>query len=642
MRLRQPGQGSPSLSRDGRRLLIGGGGREARVWDAATGQPISPPLKCIFGANRASFSPDGSHVVTVGGEAQVWDAATGQCVTLRLKDKGQPFDASFSPDSRRVVTCRAVYGANHPAEVQIWDASTGLAVTAPIKQTELVQHVSFSPDGRRILIAGWREARVWDLATGQPVTVPMKHDSMLNFPQEIPSLNNALFSPDGSLVATASHDRKVRVWDAATGQAVTLLPQLNGHVWQVSFSPDGRHLLTASGDEARVWHVASGEPVTPPLKNNAVVFTASFSCDGSRVVTAARHQARVWDAATGLPLSPPFELNSGATVVSFTPDGDNLVSASTNDLRVWDLPCDDRPTADLLELAEVLAGARLDQHGGMIPLDLDIWISTWNHLSQRYPAPLVASAEESLAWHQAEANACVDAKLWAGALLHLDHLIESDPAEAWWRAMRGNAHAELGHWAEAAADFGASLDADTNPQDPSWHLLCLAGAGKWDEHRKACAALLQHYELKANSEAANDIAWYCVRFRDGCADTARPLKLAEQAVAAARAQDSHVLNTLGAALYRAGRPADAIKKLEEGIRLTKTEGGTEDWLFLAMSHQRLGHVPEAKKWLTKAKQWIDQSKEENPDIVTWPPFWARRLELQLLQAEAEAAVGKVP
>ena len=94
------------------------------------------------------------------------------------------------------------------------------------------------------------------------------------------------------------------------------------------------------------------------------------------------------------------------------------------------------------------------------------------------------------------------------------------------------------------------------------------------------------------------------------------------------------------------------------------EGGTAaDWLFLAMAHCRLGHMDEAKKWLTKSQQWIDHppwptnnAKQEIQGSVAdgvpavavgpapapvgpIPPFplpWDRRLELKLIRAEAEA------
>jgi WD40 repeat protein len=62
------------------------------------------------------------------------------------------------------------------------------------------------------------------------------------------------FSPDGRLIATASSDTTVRLWDSSTGKAVRSLEGHAGAVSSLAFSPADRQLATASTDEtARVW-----------------------------------------------------------------------------------------------------------------------------------------------------------------------------------------------------------------------------------------------------------------------------------------------------------------------------------------------------------------------------------------------------
>jgi tetratricopeptide (TPR) repeat protein len=229
--------------------------------------------------------------------------------------------------------------------------------------------------------------------------------------------------------------------------------------------------------------------------------------------------------------------------------------------------------------------------------------------------------------------------LWAGALLHLDRSIEADPTDREFHRSRGQAHAALRHWAEGAADLGSFLEGEADAKAASWHALCLAGAGDWAAHRQACGRLQERFGKTDDRKTAKELAWYCLRFREGSADPSQPLKLAEQAVAAAP-RDPDVLKNLGAALYLASRYADAIKKLEEAIRLRKSGGTAEDWLFLALAHQKLQHAEEARKWLAKAQQWLDQAKDEKPGGPNLS--WDRRLELQLIRAEAEGLIGKAP
>jgi WD40 repeat protein/tRNA A-37 threonylcarbamoyl transferase component Bud32 len=656
-----------SFSPDGRRVVTASEDGSARVWDTAGGQPVIHPLEHSGDILRASFiSPDGRRVLTATEKgARIWDTASRLPVTHHLKYRGNRLDASFNLDGRRVVIAcseqtvqvwdttngqpvspplktkgpvvfvslsadgHKVVAGSADGTARVWDISTGQSVTPPLNHGSLVAHASFSPDGRRVVTASWdKTARVWDATTGQPVSPPLKHHSFVV---------HATFSPDGRHVVTASDDRTARVWDAATGQPATPPLKHNDGVRQVSFSPDGKRVLTSTNLTARAWDMTEGQPLTPPMKHREPLLKASFSPDGRRIVTASQDgTARVWEAASGQPVTPPLK-HGDVRDVSFGPDGRQMLTVSWRQVRFWPVVRDDRPAADLLELAQLLAGYRLDQQGGQSPLDMETWHTAWTRLRERYPADFQSSLEGIRAWHQEEADACAAADLWAGALVHLDRLIEADPGNPNLRSSRGNAHAELGHWSEAAADFRKSPEVEADLDVANWHLLCLAGTGAWDQYRQACTALLERHAGEADPQAANAVAWYCVRFGKAKVDPTRALKLAEQAVAAAP-DAGGALNTLAAALYCAGRYADAIQKLDRVFRLPNNEA--YDWLLLALAHQKLHHAEEAKKWLTKAQTRIDQAKQERADRSNLT--WEQRLELQLLRAEAVAVVGNAP
>lgn len=315
------------FSPDGTRVLTASADRTARVWDVATGRPVSPPLKHQWSVNAASFSPDGARVVTASSDntARVWDATTGEALTAPLEHEDEVLAASFSPDGRRVVT------ASRDKTARVWDATTGKAVAPPLGHKNGLLAASFSPDGARIVTASWdRTARVWDAATGKPLTPPLSHPDGW--------VHTASFSPDGARVVTASDDKSARVWDARTGTALTLPFEHEGCVLSVSFSPDGGRIVTGSDDGvARVWDAATGKSLTPPLAHRDKVVAVSFSPDGKRVVTASQDgTARVWDAATGKPLTSALEHADGVLTASFSPDGARIVTASWDGTaRVW-------------------------------------------------------------------------------------------------------------------------------------------------------------------------------------------------------------------------------------------------------------------------------------------------------------------
>lgn len=124
-----------------------------------------------------------------------------------------------------------------------------------------------------------------------------------------------------------------------------------------------------------------------------------------------------------------------------------------------------------------------------------------------------------------------------------------------------------------------------------------------------------------------------MRFPDAVVDITKPLQLAEKSASS---------TCIGAALYRANRFEDSIKKLEDVVKVQRP--GAANWLFLAMAHQRLGHAEEAKKCLNKADERIDKAAREEATNGTggtqidWYGRLQERQELKLIRAEAEALI----
>jgi WD40 repeat protein len=155
----------------------------------------------------------------------------------------------------------------------------------------------------------------------------------------IENVETATFSPDGKRIVTASGDHTARIWDAESGQ---LLHALQGHIDNVetaTFSPDGKRIVTASGDHtARIWHAESGFCLDTLQGHTRNVNTATFSPDGKRIVTASWDStARIWDAESGLCLDTLQGHVDNVETATFSPDGNRIVTASwDNTARIWD------------------------------------------------------------------------------------------------------------------------------------------------------------------------------------------------------------------------------------------------------------------------------------------------------------------
>ena len=387
---------SVEFGADGRRLLTGSFDGTARIWDAVTARPLTPPMKHIKEVICASFSPDGQRVVTASLDnddtARIWDANTGAPLTPPLRHGSNVLCAVFSQDGRRVVTG----SGDHTARV--WDAATGQPVTPPLRHEDTVWPAAFSPDGRRVVTASQdKTARIWDAETGQPATPALQHTGKVWW---------AAFSPDGRLVATACEDHTARLWDAHTGAPVGPPLPHSEEVTYVAFSPDGRRLVTASGEsitrfmdefknrpgEARVWEVATGKPLTPPMPHKLSVFQAVFSPDGRCVATASLDQtARVWDANTGQPLTLPLPHNDLVCRVAFSPDGRRLATASFDyAARIWDVGdvASDQPASVTLGTSFLLGGQSFSSDGRLIAGTIfGSYAQVWNALTGTTTTP---------------------------------------------------------------------------------------------------------------------------------------------------------------------------------------------------------------------------------------------------------------
>lgn len=161
---------------------------------------------------------------------------------------------------------------------------------------------------------------------------------VLIFTGHLASVNSLTWSPDGKLIASASNDTFVQIFDASSGERKLIHSRHSKEVTAVSWSPNGKFIASGSQDgTVQVWDAANGRMIFIHKGHKDRVNGVSWSSDSRQIVSGSEDKTvQVWNAISGA-LSFNFQGHiAGVLCVGWQPDDSSVASGSWDGtLRDW-------------------------------------------------------------------------------------------------------------------------------------------------------------------------------------------------------------------------------------------------------------------------------------------------------------------
>lgn len=340
------------FSADGHTLTGANSAGEISRWNAGTSE-----LRSIIANEKVGylfsvvFSENGTRLAGTStnslDEVRVWgldDDAIPPTVTnidVGFKEGRSPAIA-LSPDRRFLATARPE-GDKDP--IHVWNADTGeRLLTLARDEHGTIKSLAFSPDSKTLASCDYDSILLWDIDID---TTTSRATFRTTF-----GLRTLAFSPNGEVLASGDSDGSINLWDATAKQQgfkgkisqyqPTLM--LKGHkdeIYALTFSPDGKMLLSGSADGTiRAWDTTTGQQQFTCPGHVGDVSDIAASGEGNTLISVHSQEDQLlqWDINIGHPLSSSFfNLKSPKTI---SPNANTFVIEDwiwKRKLKLWDI-----------------------------------------------------------------------------------------------------------------------------------------------------------------------------------------------------------------------------------------------------------------------------------------------------------------
>ena len=325
-----------------KRLTSGSWNNMINEWEAFTGRRLQTFEGYTNQVTSLVLSSDNQFLYSGASDNSIrkWDTATGICVQTFDEHSDTITSISLSKNNQFILS------SSEDGTLKIWSVRTGQCFrTIETEQGELTA-ATFNSNDKKIISAGHHleshksTLKEWSTRTGEwlnTYTSEKEHDTV----------NAVIYSPDGTLAASAHTEKVIKIWDVETDKCIKILGENEtGHamtVYAIAFHPDNCHLISGSEDKTfRIWEAKTGKCLTTIEAHESPIESIAYNPEGTRFATTSRDKTiKEWDAQTNECLQTLKGHRELISSVVYTTDGQFLYSGSSdNTIKKWETSMD--------------------------------------------------------------------------------------------------------------------------------------------------------------------------------------------------------------------------------------------------------------------------------------------------------------